>query len=172
MGYGPKQQFSYEEYHNSPKGWDLYSILAEYKQLGGERVIYPNPARISRSPWSDYQEAISNIADGIRAGDPACVELGVRFIEAQVYVSGSGYMRTCIARRLKRASLSEEQKQRLSAHFLGLLQNAVALHEYEPYLKLWRIIITSAHLERVRELSNDTTEPQAKMVKHALRIFA
>ncbi len=52
---------------------------------------------------------------GISSGDPAAVEVALCFLELRPYFFRSGYMYKVLLRRIKRASLSLEQFDRLQA---------------------------------------------------------
>ena len=69
--------------------------------------------------------------------DPACVG------------SYSGFVRSLLSRRLKHASLSQQQTERLHRHFRDLLLSGERSIEFNDYFKLWRLIITE---EQKREL--------------------
>jgi hypothetical protein len=153
---------SLEVYHGVPKGWRAAEILAEHARLGGaydlrgpEATEPGAPAWMTeRSAWLQYRQTLRRIADGIRADDPACVELAVRYIELRYIGSYSGYVRTLLSRRLKHAALSQDQQQRLHRHFGDLLLDGEHSVEFEDYFKLWRVFITeeqqTALLEQMR----------------------
>jgi hypothetical protein len=48
-----------------------------------------------------------------KAGDPSVVEPALCFLEARPYFFRSGYMATALMRRVKRAQLGPDQRQRL-----------------------------------------------------------
>jgi hypothetical protein len=103
-----------------------------------------------------------NLANGVRAGDAACIELAVRFIEDRFISSYSGFARTKIARALKHATLSRDQSVRLSSHFLELLEKGDRTEEFSEYLRVWPNVITSADRKRALELADGmkATAPQ------------
>jgi hypothetical protein len=139
-----------EAYHGVPKGWYAPEIVVEHARLGGTHDIGGPEATEPGAPgwmpernaWLQYRQTLYRIADGIRANDPACVELAVRYIELRYIGSYSGYVRSRLSRRLKHAALSEDQKQRLHRHFGGLLLDGERSIEFEEYFKLWRVFIT------------------------------
>ena len=149
---------SFESYHAIPARWSYESVIAEHRRLGGtfdiagtpRQTVFPNGI-VERRLWY-------NLADGARAGDAACVELAVRFIEEHFIVSYSGYARARLARALKRAALSPEQKRRLSTRFLALLKRGERCHEFESYLALWPVVINDADRKAVQEPIAATAE--------------
>lgn len=172
MGYGPGKAFSFEEYHTIPRGWEVDSVLEAYGRLQGYFDITPRQVRPDASPWFFYRQILLNIADGVLANDHACVELAVRFIEARVFVSYSGYMRSILARRLRKAELSAEQKKRLSQHFLGLLHSGTRCHEYADYLRLWKVFVTARELAELHRLPAGSGPDQTNFASFALAKLA
>lgn len=148
----------YESYHAVPVRWGCEAIIAEHQRLGGTFDIAGTPRQ---PPFPDgvvHHRLWYNLADGARAGDAACIELAVRFIEERFIVSYSGYARARLARVLKRAPLSPEQKRRLSTHFLTLLKEGERCHEFESHVSLWPVVINDADRKLARELIAATAE--------------
>jgi hypothetical protein len=151
------QPIPLEVYHGVPKGWRAEEILAEHRRLGGTfRLEGPEatePAAPSwlpeRHAWLQYRQTLYRIAEGARAGDPACAELAIRYIGLRYIGSYSGFVRTRLARALKHAVLTEGQRARLHAHFRGLVMQQERSSEFGEYLRLWRRIITKPELERL-----------------------
>lgn len=108
----------------------------------------------------------------MRANDHACAELAVRFIEARVFVSYSGYMRSMLARRLRKADLSDDQRTWLSRHFLGLLHSGTRCHEFADYLRLWKVIATPGDLAELQRLSTSANADLATFAALALGTLA
>jgi hypothetical protein len=162
MTYGGKHQRSFEKYHAIPDGWDVSSIENAYRFLHGAFDIRPLQVPEVSDPWLKYRQTLYNIADGVRANDPACVELAVRFIELHFIGSYAGYIRSLLARRLKHADLAETQKTRLSTHFVGLLRRGERCNEFTDYLRLWRYIAKPRDIDQVKQLAceNSTEHPE------------
>lgn len=117
-----------EVYHGVPLGWSRDELVHRYAVLGGTRGFEPPEATEPRAPswlpdrynWLQYRAALYCIANGIRAGDPVCVELAIEYIELNYFGSYSGFLRERFARALKQAELSQRQAGRLKRHFLAL----------------------------------------------------
>lgn len=172
MGYGPGKSVSFEEYHRIPRGWEVDVVLEAYERMQGRFDITPHQVQHDAAPWFFYRQLLLNIADGVRANDQPCVELAIRFIEARVVVSYSGYMRSILARRLRKAGLSEEQKSRLSTHFLGLLRSGTRCHEFADYLRLWRVFVTARDVAELQALPAGSGRDQANFASFALARLA
>ncbi len=90
----------------------------------------------------------------MRAGDPACIELGVRFIEAQIGMPCiyAGYARARLARAFCYVPLSAEQKSRLSQHFLDMVVWRERTQEFREYLKLWPRVMQEDHRRQLLQI--------------------
>jgi hypothetical protein len=80
------------------------------------------------------------VIEGIKAGDPACVDLGVEFIESGHKQPFGRILHARVARTLRQSSLSTEQVIRLRARILAMLIAGQVPHEYHEYAKLLRHI--------------------------------
>ena len=164
MKYGGKHQRSFEEYHAIPDGWDVSSIGKAYASLRGKFDILPVHVPDDRDPWFKYRQTLYNISDGVRSNDTAYVELAVRFIELHFIGSYAGYIRSLLARRLKHTTLTDEQKVRLSSHFIGLLRRGDRCDEFIDYLGLWRAIAAPNDIDRVAQLAREKSPPQSEFL--------
>ncbi|MGE5094240.1 MAG: hypothetical protein ACM3SO_03825 [Betaproteobacteria bacterium] len=160
--YGGKHRLSFEAYHTIPEAWEAPALLEAHRALGGTADLRstPRPSE-GRAGTTDFRAVWYNLADGARAGDAACIELAVRFIEAQLVVSYAGFARSRLARALRHAKLSPEQAQRLSSHFLRLLEADERCEEFSEYLKLWPAVVTPADRARAAELATHARDPEA-----------
>jgi hypothetical protein len=143
-----------EVYHGVPKGWYARDIVAEHGRMRGTHSLEGPPATEPGAPswmpqryeWLQYRETLYRVADGVRAGDAACVELAVRYIELRHIGSYSGFVRALLARRLKHAALTDRQRLRLHEHFASLVLDGERTEEFREYLALWRRFITPRQL--------------------------
>ena len=136
-----------EVYHGIPKGWSARELLAEHARLGGTYDIGarkpPNLALHSwlpeRKAWLQYRQTLYRIADRVRADDPACVELAIRYIELRYIGScfsssgpclvehktcGSGAAPAAVASPFSRITSRRDPIGGIQ----GLLQAVAALH--------------------------------------------
>jgi hypothetical protein len=156
--WGGKYDVPAEEYRAVPLGWEASALVEAQARLGGEYKVRPRHKYLGTYPFGQYIEVLNHIADGIQARDIGCIELAVRFIESRFIHSYSGYIRARMARRLKHVPLSNDQRRRLSAHFLHLLKTGDRCHEFREYLRLWRLTIQPMHMEEVEALAS-SAEP-------------
>jgi hypothetical protein len=100
---------------------------------------------------------LHRVGDGILEGDSACVEIAVRYIVLRYIGSYSGFLRQTLARRLKHATLNEDQRRRLCTHFAQLVIDGERTDEFREYVKLWRKIAATGEIQRlIAELRRDS----------------
>ena len=151
--WGGKHVLSFQEYHSNPAEWDIPGLVDAHRSLGGTYDLVagiPVEERVTGSVR--FRQLWYALSGGVRANDPACVELAVRFIEAHLIVSYAGFARQRLARALRHAVLTEDQRRRLSAHFLQLLEREDRCHEFRDYLRLWSDIASDSVRRRALEL--------------------
>lgn len=178
IGKQQAREIAIEVYHGVPMGWHAEEILAEHAWLGGTYDISGPKATEPGAPdwmperdaWLQYRETLRRVARGVSAHDPACTELAVRYVELRYIGSYSGYLRATLCRHLKHAVLSPEQKARLHRHFRSLALRAHGTHEYESYLKLWRLFITKQQAQELLEsvAQNDLAPKRLPALAEAL----
>jgi hypothetical protein len=161
MGWGGKYQRTHDEYRAIPQGWDAESLLAEHRRLNGRGSIELGASMADLSPHRRYLRTMYYIAEKLETGDLASIELAVRYIELHYIGSYAGYIRALLARRLKHAPLSREQRARLARHFYGLLKTEERCGEFSVYISLWRRIIAPGEILAVKSLV-DERGPQDK----------
>lgn len=166
------------EYHRVPEGWHVAEILREHAKLGGTFSLAGPEATEPGAPswlperhaWLQYRQMLYRISSGISAGDPACTELAVRFIELWYIGSYSGYIRSRLYRRLRRAQLSGEQARRLDTHFWSLAIAGIHSYEFKDYVRLWRAVVDRAGLSsRLEQLARVRSSEKAAWLATALR---
>lgn len=138
-------------YHAVPAGWRSDEVIAQHAELHAKhQLIVPDDTEPSSPPWLpnrkewlQYRAALYEVARGVAIGDPACIELAIRFIELRYLGSYSGFIREKLARRLANTQLTGSHKLRLHRHFEALVFAQERTQEFRAYAKLWRRIITS-----------------------------
>ncbi|AGG90228.1 hypothetical protein R2APBS1_3156 [Rhodanobacter denitrificans] len=144
-------------YHGVPLGWRAEQIVAEHARLGGGFALdIPVPVEIEgpysipeRKGWLHYRGTVRRLAEGVRAGDAACAELAIRYIEVHYIGSYAGYLHARLASALKHATLDAGQRRRLHDHFAALCLRGEQTHEFKEYFRLWRRIAHLSELEGV-----------------------
>jgi hypothetical protein len=103
---------------------------------GGTRWIYP---------------VMEQVIAGISGGDPACVELGVEFIEGDQRFPFGKRLKSNTARALRRASLEAGQVERVRNRVIGMLVAGQVPHEFREFARLLRKIGVGERWESVRQ---------------------
>lgn len=144
-------------YHGVPPGWRSYEVVEQHARLDPQHqltvpdVTEPGapPWLPNRKEWLQYRAALYEVVRGVGVGDPACIELAIRFIELHYIGSYSGFIRERLARRLANVHLTDTQKSRLHCHFEKLVLEQERTQEFRAYVKTWQRIITSAQRTEV-----------------------
>ncbi len=148
---GGRFRVPWNVYHGIPVGWTKAEIIAAHRLMKG---VFPIDGRIFTSrgvrdtganegEWFGYKMTLYRIADGLRLGDRACIELAIRYIELRWIGSYSGYIRALLARRLKHVDLLDAEQERLIRHFEMIEANRDYTAEFRDYEKLWKCIATA-----------------------------
>lgn len=133
-----------DTYHGVPEGWTKSKIIAAHDALGGQFSLDGPEATEPGAPswmpdrfrWLQYRATLYRVSEGIRAGDAACAELAIQYIELDYVGSYSGFIKERLARALKSAKLASQQKRRLMVKFQSLIDNNQCRQEFGEYKKL------------------------------------
>jgi hypothetical protein len=130
--------------YNGPGSWSADAIqeryLAHARTLGVEQ---PRSLRPSEHVAGDVRwvyPVMDEVIVGIKSGDPACVELGVEFVESGHRQPFGRILHANVARALRRSSLTPHQVERLRRRILGMLVAGDVPHEFHEYARLLRRI--------------------------------
>jgi len=107
---------------------------------GGKQWIYP---------------VMDRVIEGIEAGDLACAELGVEFIEEDQPFAFGRILKSNVARALRRTALTEELKERIRKRVVEMLGRRYLPREYRQYAKLVRKIGLGSWAPRIEEQSDN-----------------
>jgi hypothetical protein len=129
--------------YNGDGCWSRAEILGRYARYVTEigivaRDLSPSEREDRGRRW--VYPVMMKVIEGIEAGDLACVRLGIEFIEEDAKFPFGKTLKSNAARALRRACLSDEQKQRIRQRVFGLLRAGHIPHEYREYARLVRKI--------------------------------
>lgn len=127
--------------YNGEGQWSREAILDRYARYAAElgvvaRDLRPLVHTTGERRW--VYPVMEEVIKGIKAGDPACIRIGVEFIEEDAKFPFGKILKSNTARALRRASLTDEQKTRIRARVFGMLRAGHVPHEFEDYAKLAR----------------------------------
>jgi hypothetical protein len=141
--------------YNGTGFWSVDEVLRRYaeyaRRLG---ITTPRDLRPEVHSADDKQwiyPVMDRVIEGIEGGDPACVELGVEFIEEDALFPFGRVLKSNTARALRRASLTDEQKERIRKRVVEMLGTRYLPREYRQYAKLARKIGLGTWLSRIEE---------------------
>lgn len=129
--------------YNGAGRWSRDEILGRYSAYAREMEIEPrdiSPREHTEKGRHWIYPVMNRVIDGIAAGDPACIRLGIEFIEEDAKFTFGKRLKASTARALRRTSLTEEQKDRIRRRVFAMLQTGIIPHEYREYAKLVRKI--------------------------------
>jgi len=131
--------------YNGVGRWSRDEILGRYaayaREIGIEpRDLSPDESTDTNKGRRWIYPVMNRVIDGIAGGDPACIRLGIEFIEEDARFTFGKILKANTARALRRTSLSEDQKERIRQRVFAMLQTGIILHEYREYAKLVRKI--------------------------------
>jgi hypothetical protein len=131
--------------YNGTGEWSADAVRQRYQEYreryygqGDGRRLRPQEHIDGNVRW--VFPIIDCVVDGIKAGDPACVDLGVEFIESGHKQPFGRILHAKVARALRQSSLNPEHVTRLRARILAMLIAGQVPHEYHEYAKLLRRI--------------------------------
>jgi hypothetical protein len=130
--------------YNGTDAWSVEAVQRRYEryrqQIGQResRSLAPREHVEGDVRW--IFPVMSAVIEGIDAGDGACIELGVEFVESGHKQAFGRILHAQAARALRRASLTIPQVERLRNRILGMLVLGLVPHEYREYAKLVRRI--------------------------------
>ncbi len=125
--------------YNGQDRWSRDAILERYAQFAADAGVAPrNLSPREHTEWGRHwvYPVMEKVIEGIEAGDAACVRLGIEFIEEDAKFPFGKILKSNTARALRRASLSEEQGQRVRGRVLSMLRAGKVPHEFREYAKL------------------------------------
>ena len=102
--------------YNGVGRWSRDEMLRRYAAYAEEMKVQPrdiSPHESCEKGRKWIYPVMRRVIEGIAAGDPACIRLGIEFIEEDAKFTFGKILKAATARALRRASLSEDQKKRI-----------------------------------------------------------
>jgi hypothetical protein len=129
--------------YNGDGAWDVDAVIARYSVFASRFRLVPRDIR----PPEDIEGGtvrrwpiMERVIRGIEAGDLACAEIGVEFIETDRSFPFGRILKPRTARALRRAKLASEQEDRIIRRVFEMLGRGYVPHEFYEYSRLARRI--------------------------------
>jgi hypothetical protein len=129
--------------YNGEGRWSRAEILRRYSSLASQLGVSPrdlSPIEHEERGRKWVYPVMSEVIEGIEAGDAACVVIGIEFIEEDARFPFGKILKSNTARALRRANLTDDQKERIRRRVFAMLRDGHVPHEYKEYAKLVRRI--------------------------------
>jgi hypothetical protein len=129
--------------YNGEGKWTHRAVLARYAQYAAASGATPrdlSPDETSDTIRRWIHPVMHKVIEGIADGDPACVQLGIEFIEEDAKFPFGKTLKANTARALRHASLTNCQKQRIRQRVFGMLRVGKVPREFREYARLVRRI--------------------------------
>lgn len=157
--------------YNGTGFWSLEAVLrryASYARRYGVTSLRDLTSQVhteNETRW--IYPVMDRVVEGVEAGDPACVEIGVEFIEESASFPFGMMLKSNTARALRRAPLTDEQRERIRKRVVEMLCTGYLPREYRQYAKLVRKIGLGSRLSQVERDANMND----RWVKHYYEYF-
>jgi len=135
--------------------WSVAEVSRRYSEYA-RRYGVTSPCDLKPMVHSTEQgewiyPVMDRVIKGIENGDLACAELGVEFIEESDSFPFGRILKANTARALRRASLTDGQKERIRKRVTEMLSTGYLPREFRQYAKLARKIGLGGWLQQIEE---------------------
>ena len=143
--------------YNGEGFWSVDEVLKRYAEYA-RRFDITQPAELNPLVHSTddgkwIYPVMDRVIEGIEAGDSACAELGIEFIETNESFPFGMTLKSNVARALRRATLTEVQKERIRRRVVEMLEAGYLPREFRQYAKLARKLGLREWLPRIKPLA-------------------
>lgn len=155
--------------YNGIGPWSAAGITSRYREyaklfcVASEANLVPVTTAQGDTRW--VYPVMDKVIDGIEAGDPACAELGIDFISESGSFSFGMRLKSNTARALRRATLNDQQRERIRTRVVQMLVEGYVPKEYREYAKLLRKIGIGPHRAELQR-ANTRNPSVAKYIKY------
>ena len=140
--------------YNGTGGWSRDGIIARYAEyarrfhISPPRDLTPSEFQPAETTW--VYPVMVRVIEGILAGDVACAEIGIEFMEQDASFPFGRILKSNTARALRRSDiLLPEQQERIRRRVASMLSSEYLPREFRQYAKLARKLgmadVLSAH---------------------------
>jgi hypothetical protein len=157
--------------YNGTGLWTVEKIISRYciyvkrYRIASPRDIKPVVHVRGEKQW--VYPVMDRVIEGIEHGDLACAEIGIEFIEEDASFRFGKTLKSNTARALRRAALTDEQKEQIRIRVVAMLKAGYLPREYVQYAKLARKIGLGNLLHKIK----DELPVDNPWVQHYYRYF-
>ncbi len=143
--------------YNGIGRWSVAEVLRRYAEYA-HRYHIATPCDLKPVVTTSVHgvwiyPVMDRVMEGIENGDLACAEIGVEFIETSESFPFGMILKVNTARALRRASLTDGQKERIRKRVTEMLSTGYLPREFREYAKLARKIGLGEWLQQIEELA-------------------
>lgn len=130
--------------YNGTGPWSVVAVQRRYLaycthlQFPTPHPLLPETMQDGEALW--IYPIMDKVILGIAASDPACIALGVDYLEQDRSFPFGRRLKANTARALRRAVLTETQQSRLRERIVDMLVAGLVPHEMREYAKLLRTV--------------------------------
>jgi len=154
---------------NGAGDWTAARVIERYQARARELRVEPRAlaARVDESHAGRWvYPVMDDVIEGIAAGDAACVEIGIEFLEPRLVLPFGRSLHCATARALRRAALSSWQAARLRTRIYAMLLAGWVPREFRDYAKLLRRIGLGDEWPSVRARVDETNPHVMRYVRY------
>ena len=143
--------------YNGEGFWSVDEVSKRYTEYARSFGIQPRELTPFTHETHDTRRiypVMDRVIEGIEAGDPACAELGIEFIQTNDSFPFGRITKSNVARALRRTKLTDAQKDRIRRRVIEMLEAEYLPREFRQYAKLARKLGLREFLPRIREVAN------------------
>ncbi|MFL6429756.1 MAG: hypothetical protein ACJ71S_16035 [Acidobacteriaceae bacterium] len=146
--------------YNGTGAWSIAEVQARYRHYCDLlHIVDSRLPRVRESKDGDVTwvyPIMEDVIEGIERGDAACIALGIDFIEEDHHFIFGKTLKSNTARALRRADLTESQKERIRERVVKMLVSGTIPHEMREYAKLLRKVGVGRFWSRLeRDISRE-----------------
>ena len=129
--------------YNGVGAWSIEGIRKRYeahaREIGIDTIqLIPRCHKEGERTW--IYPLMEQIIKRIEEGDKAAIEVGIEFIEEDVFFVFGRLLKSNTARALRRTPLTERQQNRIRKRLVAMILSGNVPHEFREYKKLLRKI--------------------------------
>jgi len=145
---------------------DAYSHYADRHRVADRFDLSPKKHAEGDTTW--IYPVMEKVIDGVAAGDPACAELAIDFIQEDLEFPFGMTLKVRAARKLRQTELDEYQRARIRQRVVRMLLSGNTPREIHEYSKLLRKVGFADQWEKI-EANVNRSDPKVMKIYEYLK---